>query len=352
MSEPDPIRVALIGYGFAGRTFHAPLILAVPQLALAVVASSNAERVRADLPLVGVVADPLVAVRHADVDLVVIATPNESHAALAREALLAGKHVVVDKPLTPTLDEARDLVALAHRCGPMLTVFHNRRWDSDFLSVRDAIEAGRIGDVLHLESRIERFRPDVRDRWRERPGPASGLWWDLGPHLVDQALQLLGRPDRVQADVALQRNGATTDDWAHVVLSFGHRRAVLHATLVAAAPTARFAVHGTRGSLVKQGADRQEAQLIAGARPGDEEWGDDPDALAWHTADGDVRLLPAVRGDQSRFYAGVAAALRGKSGNPVPPQDALDVMAVLEAAAMSAIEGRSVVPRFDHGVEG
>jgi predicted dehydrogenase len=352
VSDPDPVRVALIGYGFAGRTFHAPLMLAVPQLALTVVASSNAERVRADLPDVEVVADPLEAVRHADVDLVVLATPNETHVPLAHAALLAGKHVVVDKPLTPTLDEARELVGLAHRCGRMLTVFHNRRWDSDFISIREAIEAGRVGDVLHLESRMERFRPKVRDRWRERPGPASGLWWDLGPHLVDQVLQLLGRPDRVQADIALQRDGATTDDWAHVVLTFGRRRAVLHAALVAAAPAARFTVHGTRGSLVKQDADRQETQLIAGMRPGDAEWGADPDPLAWHRSDGEVERLPAVRGNQTRFYAGVAAALLGERDNPVSPRDALDVMAVLEAAAMSAAEGRSVAPRFDHRVDG
>lgn len=348
MSERGPVRVALIGYGFAGRTFHAPLIVAVPRLALTVVASSNAARVHADLPDVEVVADPLHAAGHADVELVVIATPNDSHFALARAALLAGKHVVVDKPLTPTLHQARELVTLARRCGRMLTVFHNRRWDSDFLSVRAAIEAGRIGDVVHLESRIERFRPQVRDRWRERSGPASGLWWDLGPHLVDQALQLLGRPDRVQANLALQRDGAVIDDWAHVVLSFGHRRAVLHVAMVAAAPAARFMVHGTRGSLVKRAADRQESQLIAGIRPDDPEWGADPDALMWHGPEGEVEAVPAVRGDQSRLYAGVATALCGDGENPVPPQQALDVMAVLEAATLSALEGRSVTPVFDH----
>lgn len=348
MSERKTVRVALIGYGFAGRTFHAPLILAVQQLTLAVVASSDAARVQADLGDVLVVTDPMHAARRADVDLVVIATPNHSHFPLARAALLAGKHVVVDKPLTPTLHEARELVALAHRCGRMLTVFHNRRWDSDFLSIREAIDSGRIGDVLHLESRIERFRPQVRDRWRERSGPASGLWWDLGPHLVDQALQLLGRPDRVQADVALQREGATTDDWAHVILSFGHRRAVLHVAMVSAAPAARFVVHGTCGSLVKRGADRQEPQLIAGVRPGDPEWGVDPDALAWHGPGGEVEALTATSGDQSRFYAALAAALCGEGANPVPPREALDVMAVLEAATASAAQGRSMSPSFDH----
>ncbi|GHA79191.1 oxidoreductase [Cognatilysobacter bugurensis] len=343
MSQRKGIRVALIGYGFAGRTFHAPLIAAVPALSLTVVASSDATRVHADLPRVEVMADPMLAVQSDEVDLVVIATPNESHFALAQAALQAGKHVVVDKPMTPSLREARELVALATQCERMLAVFHNRRWDSDFLSIRDAIAAGRVGHVVHVEARWERFRPDVRERWRERPGPASGVWWDLGPHLVDQALQLLGRPDAVQADMAMQRDGTATDDWAHVVLSFGRVRAVLHAAMVAAAPGARFTVHGTRGSLVKAGADRQETQLIDGLRPGDEAWGIDPDELHWHRDDGSIETLPAARGDQSRFYAGVADALLRGAQPPVLPTQALEVMAVMEAARRSAEQGR-VVP--------
>lgn len=344
MSPHEPIRVALVGYGFAGRTFHAPLIQAVPALSLDTVASRDAARVHADLPQVEVIGNALQAVADPRIELVVIATPNDTHAAFARAALRAGKHVVVDKPLTPTLREAQELAALARECDRTLTVFHNRRWDSDFLSIRAAIDAGRVGEVVHFESRIERFRPQVRDRWRERPGPAGGLWWDLGPHLVDQALQLFGMPDTVQATFARQRDGAATDDWAHVVLAFGERRAVLHAALVAAAPAARFTVHGTRGTLVKRGADPQEAQLIAGMRPGDPDWGHDPDAPQWHRDDGHCEPLPAARGDQSRFYADLAETIRHGAANPVPTAQALAVMAVLEAAARSAAEGRTVAP--------
>ncbi|GAB2521810.1 oxidoreductase [Lysobacter humi (ex Lee et al. 2017)] len=337
-----PLHVALLGYGFAGRTFHAPLIGAVPTLRLAYVASSDAARVHADLPDAVVLADPIEAATHAGVDLVVVATPNASHYRLADAALSAGKHVVVDKPLTPTLDEARALAASAQRAGRILSVFHNRRWDSDFLAVRAAIDAGHVGTVRYLESRIERHRPQVRDRWRERPGPASGLWWDLGPHLVDQALLLMGRPDTVQASFARQREGALSDDWAHVVLAFGEARAVLHAGMLGAAPGARFRVHGTRGSLVKALPDPQERQLIDGLRPGDADWGLDADPLRCHGEDGVMRLHEAIRGDQSRFYTQLVDAIAGAAPVPVPVGDALQVMAVLEAAQRSADEGRVV----------
>lgn len=346
-TRTHPIPVALVGYGFAGRTFHAPLLAAVPALSLLLVASRDAARVHADLAGVDVVADPLRAVVDPRVELVVIASPNDTHAPLARAALAAGKHVVVDKPLTPTLAEARALVALAERNDCLLSVFHNRRWDSDFLAVRQAIDDGRVGEVAHLESRIERFRPQVRDRWREQAVPGGGLWWDLGPHLVDQALQLLGRPERVQASVAAQRDGAAATDWAHAVLEFGPRRAVLHASVLSAAAGARFVVHGTRGSVVKRRADPQEAQLLAGVRPGDAAWGVDDDALEWHDGSGGVQVLPAPRGDQSRYYAGIAEALRGDAASPVSPREALDVMAVLDAAERSAATGRAVRPDWD-----
>jgi len=342
----DPIRVALIGYGFAGRTFHAPLIRAVPGLSLVLVASSDPVRVQADLPGVAVASDPVQAATDPRVDLVVIASPNHSHAPLARAALASGRHVVVDKPLTPTLAEARELASLARGCGRMLSVFQNRRWDSDFLAVRQAIAAGRIGDVVHFESRIERYRPQVRARWREQAGPASGLWWDLGPHLVDQALQLFGRPRSIVASLVAQRDGAATDDWAHVVLEYDVRRVVLHAGMLAAGAPARFIVHGSGGSLVKRGADPQETQLIAGVRPGDPAWGHDPDDLLWHDGAGVVHALSSPRGDQSRYYAQVAEALRGEGSPPVTLEDALDVMAVLEAGVASAAEGLRCTPAW------
>jgi predicted dehydrogenase len=179
--------VALIGFGYAGRVFHAPLITATPGLVLTVLGTRRPSE-ETDYAGVAAVSDPLAAARHPAADLVVVATPNDSHASLAEAALRAGKHVVVDKPFTVTLSEARHLAALAADLGLVLSVFQNRRWDSDFLGVRRAVAEGAIGEVVELRSEMSRHRPEVRDRWRERPGPGSGLWFDLGPHLIDQAL--------------------------------------------------------------------------------------------------------------------------------------------------------------------
>lgn len=341
-----PLRVSLIGYGFAGRTFHAPLIRAVPGLSLDFVASRDAGKVHADLPDVEVIDDPVRAAIDPRADLVVIASPNDSHASLAHAALSAGRNVVVDKPFTLSLAEARGLGALAQEQNRLLSVFQNRRWDTDFLAVRQAIDNGLIGDVVHLESRIDRYRPQPRQRWREQAGAGSGVLWDLGPHLVDQALQLLGLPDTVQASIAVQREGALVDDWMHVVLGFGARRAILHAGMLAAGGSNRFLVHGTRGSVVKRQADPQEAQLIAGLRPGDAQWGVDEDDLHVYDDTGTARRVALPRGDQSRYYAAICDALLGRGANPVSPEQAIAVMAVLEAAFASARDGCVVVPDF------
>src|SRR6185295_15346831 len=201
------IRVALIGYGYAGRTFHAPLIRATPGLELAAICSSHPERVQADRPDTAVVASLEEACALPSVDLVVIATPNDTHVSMATYALGAGKHVVLEKPAQSS-----------HR---VLAVFQNRRWDGDFLAVADLLAGSVLGDVSHFESHFDRYRPLVRPRWRERAGVGSGLWYDLGPHLVDQALQFFGLPDRVAASLAAQRPGAQSDDWAHVILEYG-----------------------------------------------------------------------------------------------------------------------------------
>lgn len=335
------IRVGLVGYGFSGKTFHAPLIAAVPGLVLAAIASSDATKVLADHPAMLVYPDPQALIAADDIDLVVVATPNDTHAPLARAAILAGKPVVVDKPFTLDLHEARDLLALAAQYGVLLSVFHNRRWDSDFLTIRAAITEGVVGDVTHFESHFDRFRPTVRDRWRERAGAGSGVWFDLGPHLVDQALQLFGLPDRVQGSLAAQRPGAVTDDWAHAILGYGDRRVVLQATMLAAGGTHRFTVHGTAGSMTKRLADRQEEQLLRGMRPGEPDWGEDPDPLTIYLGT-EVHDRPALSGDQRDFYRGIKAALAGGARNPVEPIEALAVMAVVDAVRDAALSGSSV----------
>lgn len=340
-SGAAPIRVGLIGYGYSGRTFHAPLINSVAGLALRIVGSSDPAKVQASCPGPAIVADPFAVATSDAVDLVVIASPNDSHAPLARAALAAGKHVVVDKPLTLDLAEARALREAARSRGRLLAAFHNRRWDSDFLSVRKALDAGLIGRVRHFESHFDRFRPLVRDRWREGAGPGSGIWYDLGPHLVDQALRLFGLPVRLTASLAGLRAGARADDWAHVVLDYPGLRVVLHASMLVAGGSPRFLVHGEAGSLVKHRPDPQEGQLAAGLVPGAPGWGEDPDGLEIHDGTGTVTRRPAVAGDQRCFYRSVAETIaRGTVDGAA--LEAVRVMGCLEAAFTSARTGASV----------
>jgi predicted dehydrogenase len=347
------VSVALVGFGFAGRVFHAPLISATPGLRLAVVGSSQRAAVASVYPDVEVVAEPRVALAHAGVDLVVIATPNDSHAPLAEAALRAGKHVVVDKPFTITLAEARRVATLASDVGRLLSVFQNRRWDSDFMGIQREIAAGRIGDVVELRSEFSRFRPEVRDRWRERAGPGSGMWYDLGPHLVDQALVLFGPPETVYADLQVQRSGGSAVDWFHATLGYGARRVMLESSMLAADVGARFAVRGTRGSLVKRMGDTQEAQIRGGDRPGSQWWGLDPDPLIHVAAEGAPPAeIAAPPGNWLAYYEAMRDAVRGESEAPVTPAQATTVMAVIEAGLESAAEGRAVSPRFTEDERG
>ena len=333
---PD-LRVGLLGYGYAGKTFHAPLIAGVPGLQLAAVASSDAAKVQADFPGLEVIADPQVLLRRADIDLIVIATPNDSHHPLARAALAAGRHVVVDKPFTLTLAQARELQALADQRGRLLSVFHNRRWDGDFLTLRALLAAGTLGRVVHLESRFDRFRPQVRARWRDSAQPGAGLWFDLAPHLLDQALQLFGPPLALDVDRAALRDGALADDWFQARLQYDGLRVTLGASTLAAAPGPRFAVHGTRGSWVKHGLDAQEDALKAGARPAwpaPAGWGGDPGSSLLTLADGEqlaTTPLPLRPGCYGDYYAALRDALRGGTPNPVTPEQACAVMALVEA---------------------
>jgi predicted dehydrogenase len=297
------------------------------------------------LPNVEVVGDPTELATHPDIDLVVVASPNETHAPLAEAAMHAGRNVVVDKPFTITVAEARHLAAVAKKKKVILSVFQNRRWDSDFLTIQNAIRDDLVGRVVLFESRIDRYRPEVRDRWRETPGPGAGLLYDLGPHLIDQALVMFGIPDSVQATVAKQRRGGKTDDFFQLVLRYGEMVATLGAGSLVSGGSARFAVHGDRASLVKQKPDIQEDQLRAGLLPGAPGWGMDPDdVVLYNGATGDTRALKAERGDQRGYYVALRKALFGNAPNPVTPEQGATVMAIIEAAFRSEREGRRLAP--------
>ncbi|MEM6159405.1 oxidoreductase [Erwinia sp. P6884] len=341
----DKIRTGLIGYGFASKTFHAPLIAGTAGLELAAVSSSDAAKVQADWPSLQVVSDPQALLDDPSIQLIVIPTPNDTHFPLAKAALNAGKHVVVDKPFTVTLSQAHELDALAKQKGLLLSVFHNRRWDSDFLTLKALLKEGTLGEVRYFESHFDRFRPEVRNRWREQKGAGSGIWYDLGPHLVDQALQLFGSPVAINVDLAELRTGAQTTDYFHAVLTYPQRRVVLHGSMLVAAESARYQVHGTRGSYVKYGLDPQEDNLKSGARPPQEDWGYDMRDGVLTLADGDMmaeETLLTIPGNYPAYYAAIRDAISGDGANPVSAEEAIQVMELIELGLQSAAKRQTL----------
>lgn len=347
---PPPVRVGLIGYGLAGSVFHAPFLESSPALALAAIVTSDPER-RAkaahEHPRARVVqsVDDLWAMAR-DLDLVVVATPNKTHVPLARAAIAAGLAVVVDKPFAPTAAEGRALVDEARERGCLLTVFQNRRWDSDFITVRRLVADGQLGTVFRLVSRFDRWRPLPKGGWRERadPAEAGGLLYDLGTHLIDQALVLLGPVIGVYAELDCRRTGMEVDDDTFVALTHSSgARSHLTMTVLAAQPGPRFHVMGSRAAYLKFGPDVQEDKLKRGERPDRPGWGDEP-SERWGTLGSgeDVKRVATVPGSYQDFYTGVATALRTHSPPPVDPNDAIETLEIIEAAQRSSAERRYV----------
>jgi predicted dehydrogenase len=347
LPEGNRLNVALTGYGMAAKVFHAPLISSVDGLRLSHIVSSKPDVVNQEWPNTTVLAGPADAFSNPAIDLIVVATPNDSHFDLAQRALAAGKHVVVDKPFTTTVAEAVELAALAKKSGRVLCVFQNRRWDGDFLTLRALISEGRLGEIVHFESHYDRYRPLVRKRWREQPGPASGIWYDLGPHLIDQALQLFGTPEGVRADLEMQREGAQTVDYFHVLLRYGRSRVILHASSLVRGDLPRFIVHGRAASYVKYGTDTQEEALKRGERPGGTNWGIDPrdGTLTQRGNDSDAETsatAPTVPGDYRGYYEAVRDAILRGAQNPAPAEYGVLVMRLLEAGAESSASRREI----------
>jgi predicted dehydrogenase len=340
------LRVAVLGYGLAGSVFHGPLIAADPRMRVAAVVTSSAERAeqaRAEHPGVRVLAraDELFAAPE-QADLVVVATPPGSHVQLTRAALAAGLPVVVDKPFTPTAAQGAELVEAAQKAGLLLSVFQNRRWDGDFLTVRRLIESGRLGAVNRFESRFERWRPVAKGGWRETGGAeeAAGLLYDLGSHLVDQALVLFGPVRSVCAETDTRRAGVTSDDDTFVALT--HANGVhSHLWMSAVTPQLgpRFRVLGQSAAFVKYGLDVQEDALREGHRPGEAQWGADVPERYGILGEGEnLETVPTDAGAYESYYAGIAAALLDGAPLPVDPREAVQALEVIEAARDAAAE--------------
>lgn len=342
------IDVGLIGFGLAGRYFHAPIISAVPGLRLAAIVQRSGADAALLYPNARILRSVEELLSMQQIRLVVVATPNDTHVPLTQECLASGRDVVVDKPFAPTLQEARALVKFAAEKNRLLTVYHNRRWDADFQAIRKLVGKGALGRMVLFETNYDRYRPNLKQNaWRERSGPGSGIFFDIGPHLIDQALQLFGAPEALYADLRIERDAGVVDDSFDVVMHYPHGlRAVLRSSIMAVVSRPRFILHGARGSFRKDSIDPLESMLRSGKVPEGESWNVEQESN-WGLAtflQGDQLIQERIpsRGDWRSFYAGVRDALLGVAPPLVTMQQMLDVMRAIELAQESNRQRRTL----------
>lgn len=345
------VNVGLIGYGLGGRVFHAPFIHCVGGLKLYKVSERRAENIQHILdnyPDTIVVDDAMGILEDPQVELVVVAAPNTAHFELAALAMRKGKHVVVEKPFTITSKEADDLIAISEETGRILTVHHNRRWDSDFLTVKKVIESQILGEIVEYESHYDRFRPTVKDNWREKDGPGTGILYDLGSHLIDQAQQLFGLPDEVFAVLNNQRRDAQAVDYFDLRLRYPGLMVSLGAGMLFRDARPHYALYGTAGSFIKCGMDVQEEMLKAGRMPWNTtDWGKEPETQ-WGRVHSQIKgmhvqgHIESESGDYRAFYRNVLAAVLGEERLAVTPRQARNTIRIIELAQQSSAQKKWV----------
>ena len=358
------IGVAVVGFGLAGRVFHAPFVSAVPGLRLEAIVQRKGDEAAKAYPKTRILRSFEEALKDPAVQLIVVATPNATHYALAKQALEAGKYVVIDKPFTATSAEAKELADLARTKGLLLAPFHNRRWDGDFLTVTKLVESKAVGRLVTYESHFDRFRPMPRENtWKEAGNDANGMLFDLGPHLVDQALVLFGIPKAITASVRKDRDSTDIEDAFDITLHYPGQSgsgllAHCRATWLACDASPRFLLHGTKGSFKKYGLDPQEPALLAGAkvpRMGEGEWLGEPEAdwgvltVAPVGAEPGTLVREPIRtenGDYRLYYANVRDAINKAGELAVKPEDAYMVIRLLEMGRQSSAEGRTLKVAF------
>ena len=354
-TEKKDIGVAVLGFGLSGRVFHAPFVSAVPGLRLDAIVQRSGDEASKAYPDSRVLRSVGEALSDPAIQLVVVATPNETHFDLARQALLAGKHVVIDKPFAATSEEALELKQLSHEQGLILAPFHNRRWDGDFLTVRRLLAEDAVGRLVTYESHFDRFRPLPRENtWKEGANPSHGLLFDLGPHLVDQVLALFGAPQGITASVRKDRDQTDIEDAFDITLEYPRLRAHCRSSMLACDAAPRFLLHGTRGSFKKYGLDLQEPALVAGARVprvGRGEWLADPEenwgtlTVAPNPAEPATLTRTRIQtqlGDYRLFYANIRDAIQGTAPLAVTPEDGYRTIKLLELARQSSEEQRTL----------
>ena len=333
------LSVLVMGFGYAAKTFHVPFLQAMDAYSIAGVVSSVPAKVQGVLPGVSVYNSFEQAIADDNFDLVVITTPNHLHAEQAEAVLRAGCHVLVEKPFTLSSERAEQLVALAAQLNKQLCVFHNRRFDGDFLTLKQLIAEQAVGDIKRLESRFDRFRPTPRKRWRENAGPGSGIFWDLGPHLIDQVVQLFGMPQQVSADIRILRDGGESDDAFEVTLHYAAITVKVGSSPFEAGPTLRYALQGTKGSYRKYHLDPQEDQLKAGMSFDEPEWSVAP-APQHGTLylEDESKLVATINGGYTTFYRQLAMALETNNAKMLPAsgQSVVAVIRLIELARLAS----------------
>ncbi len=345
----NPIRTALVSFGISSRTFHAPFLTTLPEYQLIRVVERKTRDSEAKYPQVKVVSQFEALLNDAKVELVIITSPNETHFPYAKAALEAGKHVVVEKPFTNTAAEAKELVELSARSGKVLSVYHNRRYVADFRTMKEILEKKLLGDLHEFVSHYDRYRPDPRTIgvWREKAVPGSGVFYDLGSHLIDQSLVLFGHPKNINADLRKQKPYSQVDDYFAVDLDYGFLKVTLHSGMLIREMGPRYMMHGTIGSFIKNGEDLQEERLKAGELPVGEQWGHEPEeqyGLIHTVIDGELvrRKYPSLRGDFGDYYRNLYKSIR--EGAPVSESaaQAHNVIRIIELAFESSEKKQSI----------
>ncbi len=345
------INTGLIGYGMAGRIFHAPFLNIVPGFNLAKICTNNPDSIKLAkerYPQTTIVNTPEDIINDNSIDLVFVLTPNETHYELAKKAILAKKHVIVDKPFTATVAQADELIELAKQSGKILTVYQNRRYASDYKTVKKLLETGILGRLVEFTSCFDRYVPHLRPKkWKEEPREACGVLYDLGSHLIDQTLQLFGMPLEVTANIRYQRENTLIDDYFMLSLQYPEMTVYLHSGMLVKVPGPVFLIHGTNGSFVKYGLDVQEGRLDEGRIPVGKDWGKEPQSM-WGTLSGYINGLPATmtieseNGNYTDFFVNLREAIYGNELPDVNPIDSRNVIKIIELAFQSSREKRTI----------
>lgn len=332
------INVAIIGYGLSGRIFHGAIIGAVKGFKVKSIVTTDtkkAEQAKIDFPDVSIVESAESVFNDETIDLVVISTPNTSHFSLAEKALNSGKHVVIEKPFTVTTHDALRLIDLQHDTKKILSVYHNRRFDGDYQTIKELINNDELGRLVEFESHFDRFRNTMKDNaWREQDLPGSGMLYDLGAHLIDQALDLFGLPQEVYADMSSQRRGPV-DDSFEIILYYSELKVTLKSSIHVKEPLPRFILNGSDGSFVKYGLDVQEPQLKDGIRPNDPQYGIE-DKNNWGILNTAIRKsIETKKGDYTVYYENIYQAITQDKPLLISAHDGFNVMRIIEAAKHS-----------------